>query len=542
MSLHPQPFPGLPQDTAELARTVFRRGNMYLVLEAQIGPLFADADFANLYAIEGAPGFSPAQLALILIFQTLENLSDREAADAVRARIDWKYALHLPLNDPGFNFSVLSDFRGRLVAHEAGLHLLELLLKRLKTLGLLRAHRQRSDATHVIQHAARLNRLELVCETMRVVLEDLATSHGAWLQSIAPPDWAARYDLGWRGPRLPRQASEREALSRMIGRDGAELLAQVEGAEEAETLRERTSVKLLAQIWQQQYELGAEGWQLRPADHLPPGDELIQTPHDPESRYSKKRTQGWSGYKVHLTETCDEAAPRLITDVTVTRATQADVRALKPIQQHLQTQGLSPQKHLADRGYVTGHTLADSQREGIDLIGWVGANTSWQSKSGGFGPERFDVDWGQERVTCPAGATSTVWYATQSRYGEPIVRVRFSPQACQSCPHRSQCTRAISGRSLTIRLHRATIAVARERQTSEAFRQEYGWRAGVEGTMAYAMGKHQGRKARYTGLSKTWLQQILIAAAINLRRSVQWLIGKRPEATRISHFQVLMSN
>src|SRR5919205_882842 len=111
MSLRPHPTPPVPEETARLARAVFPRGNTYLRRRDELGPLFEDRDFAALFPTCGQPGLSPALPATVTLMQFLENLSDRQAADAVRARIDWKYALGLELTDPGFDFSVLSEFR-----------------------------------------------------------------------------------------------------------------------------------------------------------------------------------------------------------------------------------------------------------------------------------------------------------------------------------------------------------------------------------------------------------------------------------------------
>src|SRR5512139_2069415 len=132
MSVHITPFPALPEDTARLAQAVFKRkGNVYLTIGDQLGTLFDDVDFAALYAADGKPAVSPNLLALVLVLQFMENLPDRETADAVRSRIDWKYALHLPLADPGFDDSVLSEFRERLTEHETALRMFEAVLVRL---------------------------------------------------------------------------------------------------------------------------------------------------------------------------------------------------------------------------------------------------------------------------------------------------------------------------------------------------------------------------------------------------------------------------
>jgi transposase len=115
MSLHPQSIPPVPEITAQIAQAAFRNGNLYLTMRQELGTLFTDEDFAAVYPRRGRPAWTPWRLALITLMQFVENLSDRQAADAVRARIDWKYALSLELDDAGFDFSLLCEFRERLV-------------------------------------------------------------------------------------------------------------------------------------------------------------------------------------------------------------------------------------------------------------------------------------------------------------------------------------------------------------------------------------------------------------------------------------------
>ena len=107
MSLRPQPVPPVPQETARIARAAFPAGNPYLTLRDEFGTIFSDEDFAHLYPTRGQPAEIPWRLALVTVLQFVEHLSDRQAADAVRGRIDWKYALGLELSDPGFDSTVL---------------------------------------------------------------------------------------------------------------------------------------------------------------------------------------------------------------------------------------------------------------------------------------------------------------------------------------------------------------------------------------------------------------------------------------------------
>ncbi len=208
MSLHPEPIGEIPAETARVARAAFPKGTLVTRLRDEFSIIYQDEDFGRLYPSQGQPALAPWRLALVTVFQFLENLSDRQAADAVRARIDWKYALGLELTDPGFHFSVLTEFRARLVAGNAEHLLLDRMLERFKTRGLVKARgKQRTDSTHVLAAVHDLHLLELVGETLRATLDDLA---------------AARAGLAARRSRRRPGSSAMRAASRSTACPGAE--------------------------------------------------------------------------------------------------------------------------------------------------------------------------------------------------------------------------------------------------------------------------------------------------------------------------------
>ena len=224
MSLHPQPFGPVPEQTARVARAAFPQGNLYLRLRDEIGPIFSDVAFARLFPPRGQPAEVPWRLALISLFQYAENLSDRQAADAVRARIDWKYALGLELTDTGFDSTVLSEFRSRLVHGSAEALLFDTLLTAARDRKWLTARgRQRTDSTHVLGVIRALNRLELVVETMRHALNALAVAAPDWLQAHSQAEWVDRYGPRADDFRLPKSKDERRAHADLVGRDGHDL-------------------------------------------------------------------------------------------------------------------------------------------------------------------------------------------------------------------------------------------------------------------------------------------------------------------------------
>jgi transposase len=214
-----------------VAHAAFPRGTPYLTFRDALGPMFQDEDVTALFPTWGQPGLSPWRLALVTLMQFRANRADRQAAEAVRARIAWKYLLGLELSDPGVDCSVLSDLRDRLLAGRAEALLLDKRLECCRALGLLKARGQhRTDATHVLAAIRVLNRLELVAETLRAALNDLATSAPAWLQSLVPPEWYERYGKRIAETRLPREQATREAYAQTVGDDGLTLVDALDAA------------------------------------------------------------------------------------------------------------------------------------------------------------------------------------------------------------------------------------------------------------------------------------------------------------------------
>ena len=544
MSLQPQEFQAVPEETSRVARAAFPKGNLYMQMHDEMGVMYADQDFASLFPAVGQPAETPWRLALVLVMQYMENLTDRQAADAVRGRIDWKYALGLELSDPGFDYSVLSEFRDRLVEGQVEATLLDRILEQFKLRGWVKAGgKQRTDSTHILAAVHNLNRLELVGRTLQAVLEEIAKRAPEWLQEQITPDWFDRYSRMIDEYRLPKKETERKAFAERIGQDGQYLLAQLDGCAPFPQLRELDIVHTLRTVWEQQYEVRQGQLHWRDRDALPPSGERIASPFDLEVRFSVKRDTIWAGYKVHLTETCGENRPHVITHVETTQATNADVLAIQAIHQDLAQKDLLPAEHVVDAGYVSGGTISTSQIQfGVDLFGPVRRDTSWQAHTANaFDITQFTVDWENQQVCCPAGHTNRDWRIKSLR-GQPNTVVRFSPIDCHPCSLRARCTRSKKGaREITLlskQAHQA-LELARQYQKTDEFTERYAARAGIEGTLSQAISTLGLRRSRYIGFVKTHLQHILTAAALNLIRVVAWINHVPAAVTHQSHFAAL---
>ena len=552
MSLPPSGPSSIPEETTRLARTICPQGTLYMQIRDQLGVIYENASFAALFSTRGQPAEAPWRLALVCIFQFIEGLTDRQAAEAVQQRIDWKYALALELSDPGFDFSVLSKFRARLVAGGKEMQLFDVMLAHLKTQGLLKARgRQRTDSTHILAAVRSLNRLERVGETMRHALNILAEVAPDWLRAHAAPDWYERYGRRMENYRFPKAETERSELGATIGRDGVQLLQAVDTATDLPWLPDLPVLEILRQVWAEQYTDLAGTLSFREKKDLECPADLIVSPYDPEARFSVKRGMEWIGYKVHFTETCDEDVPHLITNVETTTAAVPDDQVLKAVHQALAGRDLLPEIHLVDAGYTDAEGLVSSQRDyGISLMGPVAQDPSWQAKAGeGFDKASFLIDWEREIAICPAGKQNYSWLPNGDRSRGVVggIRVQFGSRDCSPCPVRSCCTRAkVAPRELVLlpRDQYEALRAAKLRQNTATFREEYAMRAGIESTHAQGIRRSDLRRTRYVGLAKTRLQHIFTAIALNVVRAVEWLTDTSPAEppqpkTRLSHFAAL---
>lgn len=546
-----------------------------VTIRDRLGEWLGDEDFAGAFGIRGRPGWPPSRLALVTVLQMAEDLGDRAAADAVRERMSWKYALGLSLEDPGFDHTVLSEFRGRVTGHGLEELVLDKLLERLAAEGLVKAGgKQRTDSTHVVAAVAALNRLELAGESVRAALEALAVAHPQWLsQRVCVPDFTRRYGMPMTSWRPPASASRRDELAIAYARDGYALLQACYAERAPAWLRQIPAVQTLRVVLLQNYartitEDGTEVIRRREkepeGDGLPPGHLRIASPYDTDARWGAKRDTFWLGYKLHISETCDDAPrctcrdaaapggqaghstgcphmvhPNLITHVATTDATVTDNQMTAPVHDALAARHLPPRRHYLDSGYLSAEAVVHAARShGIALIGPLLANNSAQARSGGYTQQAFTIDFDRKQATCPQGTVSSNWKPMRTRDGKDAISVRFDTATCRACPARHKCTTATwTGRQLFLRpreIHQAAAA-ARAAEGSLPFQTDYARRAGAEGTIHQAIAITGSRRARYRGLAKTHLEHIYSATALNLLRLDAYWNGQPLDRRRTSH-------
>ncbi len=546
MSLHPQQLGAIPPETVRVAKAAFPKGNIYLKMRDELGVFYSDKNFNSLFSQKGKPAFCPWRLALITIMQYVEGLTDRQAADAVRSRLDWKYALGLELTDSGFDFSVLSEFRDRLIKGGLEQQLFEEMLNVFKEKELLKSpQKQRTDSTHILAAIRVLDRLENIGETLRYALNSIAAVAPDWLRKIVPDEeWYSRYGQRFQDDRLPNSKTERNQMAVMMGHDGNYLLELIWSNSEVEWLRQIEAVEILRLVWIQQFFVDNGVLKLRESSNCPPATILISSPYDSDARRGNKKSREWTGYKVHLSETCDEDLPHLITYVETTSSPKKDHQIIENLHGSLSQRKISPTQHFVDAGYVDSDLIITSNKNyKIDLIGPAPGDSQWQSREGkGFGLTDFKIDWEAQVVCCPNGKIARTWSPKINRYQQPVIQIAFKKSDCQSCPNLSDCTKAKCGyRTLTIRSEEChkTLLEARARQTTKQFKKQYASRAGIEGTISQGTRAFGLRFCRYRGFQKTRLQHILTACAMNLVRVWEWWTDAYTFGTYPSRFAAL---
>jgi transposase len=393
-----------------------------------------------------------------------------------------------------------------------------------------------------------LNRLEFVGETLRATLNALAIVAPDWLKTIVSPDWFDRYSQSVQEYGLPQGIEARRIYAETIGRDGMVLLESIyDHPSSPPWLREIPAVEILRRTWVYQYYVNKGKLRWREATDLPPAGTRFNSPYDPEAHYGHKRNTTWVGYKVHLTETCDEQQVHLITNVETTPAHLNDGSQTERIHQSLSEKELLPIEHLVDAGYMESALLVSSEKAySVQLNGPVRPNCSWQAQTeGGYDLSQFKVDWEQKQVICPQGKRNTIWRPEVDRWDNEGIRVRFRKKDCLACSQRKHCVRSLK-EPRTLRLlpqvQQMALQKRREEQKNHEWQKNYNRRAGIEGTISQGVRAYRLRKARYLGLAKVHLQHILTATAINLVRLFAWISGVPLGETRTSRFAALAPN
>lgn len=402
-----------------------------------------------------------------------------------------------------------------------------------------RAATQRFDA-HSWRHALH-DPHRRGAETLRHARTILATEAPAWLRQHTSADWVDRSGRRASDERLPKSAATRLAWVMQTGDDGWALRTALFAPTTPPALRALPAVETLRQVWIQQYLVDGGQLRWRDNDTLPPSGRYSSSPYATDARSATTRTTAWTEYTIHLTETCDDERPPLITDVQTTPATVPDDAVTATIHETLAEQTLLPERHIADTGFVNATLLVDTaQLDGIDVIGPTRDDHHGQATNGaGVAAGDGVIDGEHQQARCPAGTRSNRWTPAIDRCKHDVITLKWATSDCQACPRRAQCTRRNPPRrTSTIRphAHQDALLAGRARGSTATYKTEYAKRAGVSGTIAQRVRSCAVRRSRYVGQERTHLQHVMTAAAMNVMRMLHWLAEVPKAKTRPSAF------
>ena len=543
MSIRPRLGVEVPELTARVARVSNPAGTTAMWVRDRLDGLWEDEDFAGWYPRDGRPGLSPAQLATVSVLQFLLDLSDRGAAEAVRCRIDFKYALGLDLDDPGFHHSVLGGFRELLLEDGRADGLLDLALARLKEAGLVRERTtQRTGSTHVLAAVRDLTRLELVTEAVRAALEEVARTAGDVLEGLVDDEWGRRYG---RPVRLGKNPTRPKTRMNDTGTDARLLLEHL--ATSFPGLLRGPQVEALRQVMVQNYHWDAAG-RLRWRDDddgsgLPPPASCPPTTRPPATPAGARSPAGPA------------------TSPTSPRPAPPTAPTSSPTSPPCPPPAPTPQPWLASTpGWSTGACSPPGTSPAAAAPpwpAWSGPGASTRSPSPGRCRATPPASTAPGRATparlphrlrppgshLPQGQVSKGWhgpYPTSSPDAAPLIVARFTKDQCRPCPARAACTTSGDGkRTVGFPPRELHELQARNRadQQDPAWHKRYAVRSGIEGTVCELAHGHGMRHSRYRGQPKAHLQHVLTAIAVNIERLSQLPPGESTSPRRPTAFQ-----
>ena len=501
---------------------VFEESDRYRLFFEKIYPILAKARerLAACYCLEnGRPGVEPVVLLGMSLLQFMERMPDRQAVEQFRYHVGWKYALNQELNSDVFDASVLVRFRDRLLEHEEGRLVFEVVREALEEAGLMaKRGRQRMDSTYVLGLVKRMSALDCVRESLRCGLEEL--SHSVEKR----PDF---WNLLWERyveSRLDYRASE-GTLREKMGQAGKDIWALLNWLDKRKGLiGEGPKCLILRRVFQEQFRVEEKEVVAERT-----GSGQIQNPHDPEAQYRTKQQgkRGWVGYMVQVAETVSEkpVAPgepteNFITSIVTQTALGSDEAGMAETMEEQGQMGMEkPGELYVDGAYISGKELAIAAEENRELIG--PAVAAHAGKKAEFRVSDFTVDVHGREALCPAGQTSTQCSRIEDRWNG-IVEYRFEwSWRCQACPERTKCLSAgQTHRTIRVGPHHMHLQARRREMNTDTFREKMKRRAAIEGTQSELVRGHGARRARYRGLSKVRLQNYFIGAACNVKR---WL-------------------
>lgn len=519
------------QPELRIPKAVRRQAEFFLFFARTVFPLLEHyrERLATVYTPDnGRPAWDPVRLLGVLVMQFVTRMPDRQAAEAVQYDNRWRLALHLRPEDVAFDPSLLVVFRNRLVGGGQESLAFEAVLNYLVEHGWIpRRSRQRLDATHVWGVVSVMSRLEIMRETVRLLLEDVEAD------GALPSAWAAYWDI-YVERKLDHRLEE-AAIQKKLAQTGHDMLAIWQDAATCHDIIMRDTFVLFQRVFLEQFEIHA---QLNLLKRPSPPSGCVSNPHEPEAQWSTKsstKDKSWIGYKQQVAETVQEE-PRqpgeptasFLTAMATQDAIESDDAGLIQVLHEQAGMGLgNPSTLYVDGGYICSEALKNAQEAGWELQGPAPAAPT---RGGMLTVESFTVNVEERYAICPAShRSSNCSHVTEKYKGSPYVfyRIEWTDAVCKACTLFTHCVSAQYGhRTLVVNPYHSFLQARRIQMKTEAFKLDMHRRNAIEGTQSELVRAFGLRRARYRGKVKARLQAYLIGTACNIRRlfrRLEWL-------------------
>jgi transposase len=494
------------------------------IFSQEIYPIFNDGDFKHLYSRTGRSAVSPSFLSMVTILQYFDSLSDSEATEAVYLRLDWKYALHLPIEKvQTFDSSTLCNFRKRLRNKGEENIVFDKILKLCIEKGFIKKNaNQRIDATHIIKHLNRLTTTELLFRSVRVLLEKLEKNNPNWFNNTIPEDLRERYSKKFSSFGLSKE--KRSDKQAEIVEDGYRLAAllEKEAIKDDETSKQ---VSIMNTVFDESVKIRKKEVGEKvfiEVDEIERPKQSVIDPRDTTIQLGRKGKTSWNGEKCHVVETSNPGEVNFIVDMIPQSCRENDNKILPELEKRNNEAGLSPEKTYADSNYISSGAIKDFERKNKVLMGYV--QEQYSNIPEEFRIDKFKIDIPNQTAECPEGKTCDSWAYNAK---EDNYRASFYKKTCSGCLKNEKCIgidNKKKGRIITIVKEYEALCKRRIDQKTDEFKKEMKVRAQIEATISALVRFHGLRMIKYKGPSGRAQQYYMAACAFNIKRYVKKVV------------------
>jgi len=505
----------------------------------------------------GRPNRSIRLLTGVHLLKSWNDLTDEQVLENLEYNLQWQYALGITAEEAHLPQKTLHNHRVRLVESGQGMAMFDGIVKGLVEMDGLSVSRQRLDSTHLMSDMAVLTRLGLFVETETHFLEELKAEYPEKVASLEGVV-VQRY--------LEREGyfadAKRDQAQRRLPVAARDLLYLVRRFERDDAVNGWESYRLMVRLLAEQCDVtgGEGGTGGEPAEKVALKDPKeisgasLQSPHDPDATYGHKG----KGYEAQVVETCVEENPyQVVTHVEINGANESDQHATVPVVEKLAEKGLAPEELEADTGYGSGENIVACAVVGVKLVAPVQDPASpekvdprWEpaaeapaptpcadspasavdSEPLGLDAFRFNATF-DEATACPAEHAPI---RQEVLDGSVPYKATFDGERCRGCPLAGRCPTRVEARTgnrvLNWRDVKAATATRQREQRETAFKEAYKIRSGIESTMEELKGRHGARDLRVRRRPRVELAVTFKVMALNVKRAVQYHVGRLREA------------